>query len=77
MGTGLIVLEKWEFELPSIEEQDILCKKVWAAYRLKQEYEKLLASTDELVKSQFIGIKLAIIPYTRRYFNKEPFSHLH
>ena len=47
-------LKEYEFKLPSIEEQDILCKKVWAAYRLKQEYKKLLASTDELVKSQFI-----------------------
>ena len=47
-------LKEYEFELPSIEEQDIICKKVWAAYRLMQEYKKLLASTDELVKSQFI-----------------------
>lgn len=47
-------LAKREFELPSIEEQKILADKLWAAYRLKEGYKKLLAATDEMVKSQFI-----------------------
>ncbi len=47
-------LAKFEFELPSIEEQKVLAEKLWAAYRLKESYKKLLAATDEMVKSRFI-----------------------
>ena len=47
-------LAKQEFELPSLEEQKVLAEKLWAAYRLKEGYKKLLAATDEMVKSQFI-----------------------
>ena len=43
-----------EFILPSIEEQRILADKLWAAYRLKESYKKLLTATQEIVKSQFI-----------------------
>ena len=43
-----------EFTLPSIEEQRILADKLWAAYRLKESYKKLLTATQEMVKSQFI-----------------------
>ena len=44
----------YEFELPPLEEQKILADKLWAAYRLKEAYKKLLDATDEMVKSQFI-----------------------
>lgn len=47
-------LAKQEFDLPSLEEQKVLADKLWAAYRLKEGYKKLLAATDEVVKSQFI-----------------------
>ena len=47
-------LAKQEFELPSLEEQKNLADKLWAAYRLKDAYKKLLVATDEMVKSQFI-----------------------
>ena len=47
-------LKEQEFELPSLEEQRILSEKLWAAYRLKESYKRLLAATDEMVKSQFI-----------------------
>ncbi|EFR55873.1 MULTISPECIES: restriction endonuclease subunit S [Bacteroides] len=47
-------LAKQEFELPSLEEQKNLADKLWAAYRLKEAYKKLLIATDEMVKSQFI-----------------------
>lgn len=47
-------LASYEFELPSLEEQCILSKKLWAAYRLKESYKRLLTATDEMVKSQFI-----------------------
>ena len=47
-------LADYEFELPSIDEQKVLAEKLWAAYRLKESYKKLLAATDEMVKSRFI-----------------------
>lgn len=47
-------LKKYSFELPSIDEQKVLANKLWAAYRLKESYKKLLSATDEMVKSQFI-----------------------
>lgn len=49
-------LKKYSFELPSIDEQKILANKLWAAYRLKESYKKLLSATDEMVKSQFIEL---------------------
>ena len=47
-------LKEQEFELPSLEEQQTIAKKAWAAYRLKEAYQRLLVATDEMVKSQFI-----------------------
>lgn len=47
-------IANYEFDLPSIEKQKEISNKVWAAYRLKLAYKKLLAATDEMVKSQFI-----------------------
>ncbi|KAB4012173.1 restriction endonuclease subunit S [Bacteroides uniformis] len=47
-------LADFEFELPPLEEQKVLVDKLWAAYRLKEAYKKLLVVTDEMVKSQFI-----------------------
>ena len=46
-------LADYEFELPPLEEQKILADKLWAAYRLKEAYKKLLDATDEMVKSEF------------------------
>lgn len=43
-----------EFDLPPLEEQRILADKLWAAYRLKESYKKLLTATQEMVKAQFI-----------------------
>ena len=47
-------LREQEFPLPSLAEQKVLSDKLWAAYRLKESYKKLLAATEEMVKSQFI-----------------------
>ncbi len=47
-------LADFEFELPPLEDQKVLADKLWAAYRLKEAYKKLLVATDEMVKSQFI-----------------------
>lgn len=47
-------IANYEFELPSIDKQKEIAKKVWAAYNLKKSYRKLLSATQEMVKSQFI-----------------------
>ena len=48
------MLYDYEFSLPPIEEQRMLADKLWAAYRLKESYKKLLTATQEMVKSHFI-----------------------
>ena len=48
------MLYNYEFTLPSIEDMKLLADKLWSAYRLKESYKKLLAATEEMVKSQFI-----------------------
>ena len=48
------MLLDYEFSLPPLAEQKVLADKLWAAYRLKESYKKLLAATEEMVKSQFI-----------------------
>ena len=48
------LLLDYEFDLPPLAEQKVLADKLWAAYRLKESYKKLLAATEEMVKSQFI-----------------------
>lgn len=47
-------LKDFEFSLPPLSEQRVLADKLWAAYRLKESYKKLLKATDEMVKSRFI-----------------------
>ena len=47
-------LSSYEFFLPSLSVQRDLSKKLWAAYRLKESYKKLLMATRDMVKSQFI-----------------------
>ena len=46
-------LADYEFSLPSIEEQKILADKLWAAYRVKESYRQLLATTDDMLKAKF------------------------
>ena len=47
-------LKNYEIPLPPLTEQKVLADKLWAAYRLKESYKKLLAATKEMVKSRFI-----------------------
>lgn len=49
-------LKELKFELPSLEEQRKLAEVLWAIYDMKEKYKKLILATDELVKSQFIGM---------------------
>ena len=47
-------LKEQVFDIPTIEEQQRIADKLWAAYALKESYKRLLAATDEMVKSRFI-----------------------
>ena len=47
-------MASFEFDLPSLAEQKVLAEKLWAAYEVKQSYLKMIAATEEMVKSQFI-----------------------
>ena len=46
-------LADFEFYLPSLEEQKVLADKLWAAYRVKEAYRQLLATTDDMLKAKF------------------------
>lgn len=47
-------LARQEFTLPSLSEQKVLADKLWAAYRVKESYKKLLAATDDMLKAKFM-----------------------
>lgn len=54
-------IKELEFDLPSLAEQKVLAEKLWAAYEVKQSYLKMIAATEEMVKSQFIEMFGAVI----------------
>lgn len=45
-------LMDYEFEEPENKEE--LAEKLWAAYRVKESYRKLIAATDDMVKAKFV-----------------------
>lgn len=47
-------LKNYEFELPDMGKQRELAELLWAMDATRKSYQKLIAATDELVKSQFI-----------------------
>lgn len=47
-------LKNYEFSLPDMEKQHELSELLWAMDSTKKSYQRLVAATDELVKSQFI-----------------------
>lgn len=47
-------LKNYEFELPDMDKQRELAELLWAMNATKKSYQKLIAATDELVKSQFM-----------------------
>ena len=47
-------IKEIEFDLPPLAEQKVLAEKLCAAYEVKQSYLKMIAATEEMVKSQFI-----------------------
>lgn len=46
-------LKNYEFELPDMDRQRELAELLWAMDATKKSYQKLIAATDELVKSKF------------------------
>lgn len=48
-------LASYEFELPDMDKQKELAEILWSMEETKKSYQGLIAATDELVKSQFIG----------------------
>ena len=49
-------LAEYEFELPDLAKQQELAELLWSMEYTKRAYRKLIAQTDELVKSQFIEV---------------------
>ena len=49
-------LKELEFELPDLETQRKLAEVLWSINDTMEAYKKLIAATDELVKSQFIDM---------------------
>ena len=47
-------LKELEFELPDLDAQRKLAEVLWSINDTMETYKKLIAATDELVKSQFI-----------------------
>ena len=47
-------LKNYEFELPDVETQERIATLLWAINDTKVAYQKLIATIDETVKSQFI-----------------------
>ena len=58
-------LKNYEFELPDMEKQRELAELLWAMDATKKSYQKLIAATDELVKSQFMEQFVIETPYER------------
>ena len=48
------VLLEYECNIP--ENHQSIADKLWAAYKLKVSYKQMITATDEMVKSQFIGM---------------------
>lgn len=48
-------LQNYEFELPELRAQKHLADLLWAMDATKKSYQRLIAATDDLVKSQFLA----------------------
>ena len=59
-------LKDYEFQLPSMNEQRKLAEALWAINNTMEAYKKLIAATDELVKSQFVGPCLSRMSSARK-----------
>lgn len=48
-------IKEYEFELPAMPRQEDLANMLWSIQEAIKAYKKLLAKTDELIKSQFFA----------------------
>ncbi len=46
-------LANFEFLLPPMEEQKRIADRLWAAYQLRESYQQLFATTDEMLQAKF------------------------
>ena len=49
-------LKELEFELPDMDTQRKMAEVLWSINDTMEAYKKLISATDELVKSQFMGM---------------------
>lgn len=67
-------LKDYEFTLPSLEVQKNISNVLWAIQETKESYKRLLRTTDDLVKSQFI--EMFGDPVNGGLYEKSPISKL-
>ena len=48
-------LKNYAFDLPDMKKQHELAELLWSMAATRKSYQKLIAATNDLVKSQFIG----------------------
>lgn len=53
-------LRYYEFELPDMERQRELAEVLWAIDATRKAYQRLMAATDDLVKSKFVALRNTI-----------------
>lgn len=63
-------LQNYEFELPDVAKQRGLAELLWAMVRTKKAYKSLLSKTEELVKSQFVGLRWLLKSSHKEVFDK-------
>lgn len=51
-------LKTYQFELPNLDKQKELAELLWLMDKTRKSYQKLIAKTDELIKSRFIASNL-------------------
>ena len=59
-------MKDFEFELPDMDRQRQLADVLWAMEDTKRNYRRLISATDDLVKSQFIGVPKPSCFFCRR-----------
>ncbi|MBR5444448.1 MAG: restriction endonuclease subunit S [Paludibacteraceae bacterium] len=58
MSKRLSPADLLDYEFEELENIELLADKLWAAYRVKESYKKLLAATDDMLKAKFATLVL-------------------
>ena len=53
MSKRLSPADLLDYEFEELENIELLADKLWAAYRVKESYKKLLAATDDMLNAKF------------------------